>query len=108
MSVAQPMSHGFPNWQPILQLELTVANLQVNAELDEPSLQQLLVLLFPVDQPQEMDRLHHPGAAGQQDKLLSWIQYTDEYSPPKECIKIFVICLFIVSKDRYAPPLLCR
>lgn len=99
LSVVQLKSLEFPNQQSILQLELMVVNFQANAKLDEPSSQQLLVLLFPVDQPQEKDHSHHPGGAGQQDKLLSWIQYIDEYSPPKECITIFVIYLFIILKD---------
>jgi hypothetical protein len=43
-------------------------------------------VLFRADQPQEKDHSHPPGGAGQQDKLLSWIQYIDECSPPKEHI----------------------
>lgn len=67
----------------IQPLELMVVKEeQANAELGVPFERQLLVLLFRVYQLQEMDHSHPLAGAGQLDMQSSWLQYTDECSPP--------------------------
>lgn len=72
------------SWQTTLQLESTAVKFRANARLGGTLRAQLLVWLFPFYQPQEMDYLHPHGGVGRQDMLFSWIQCTDEYSPPTQ------------------------